>query len=192
MLLTAALAASLLTGCASRRDGGVDARRSRAGTRQAPSDCAHSSFVRARRLVGLGRIAEASRVLERLVDEAPHYIPAHRLYQDVLVESVSDWNVRRRYAERLGVRELLYPDRRLEAFARNEGIPFLMLVPPLRAWAEAHQTCVHGFPGRWPCEGHWNEHGHRLAGRRIAEKLCSEVLATGATATPSSPAAGAR
>jgi tetratricopeptide (TPR) repeat protein len=37
-------------------------------------------------------------VLERVTDDAPHFIPAHRLYQDLLVESAADWRVRTRYA----------------------------------------------------------------------------------------------
>ncbi len=88
-----------------------------------------------------------------------------------------DPETRRRFARALGVVDLLYPDRRIEGLARDENIPFLMLVPALRDWAEAHDFCVHGFPDAVPCGGHWNEQGHRVAGELIASALCHEVIA---------------
>lgn len=83
--------------------------------------------------------------------------------------------VREAFAKALGVPDLLRPDRRLEAFAAREKIPFLMLVPPLRAFAEQHGTCVHGF-SQDPCTGHWNADGHRVAGQALAPFLCAEVI----------------
>lgn len=94
----------------------------------------------------------------------------------VAVQVEPDPEARGRYAAAVAQPDLLYPDRRLAAFAARERMPFLMLVPPLLEWAEANQTCVHGFPDT-PCRGHWNEHGHRLAGEEIATWLCREVLA---------------
>ena len=82
-----------------------------------------------------------------------------------------------RRADSVGQADLLYPDRRLKAFAARERMPFLTLVPPLLEWAEANQTCVHGFSNLDPCEGHWNEHGHRLAGQTIATWLCEQLPA---------------
>jgi hypothetical protein len=51
-----------------------------------------------------------------------------------------------------------------------------MLVAPPLEWAEANQTCVHGFPNLDACRGHWNEHGHRLAGETIAAWLRPEIM----------------
>lgn len=87
-----------------------------------------------------------------------------------------DVGARERYAAQLGVPDLLYPDRRLEALAQADAIPFLMLAPPLGEWAAEHQTCIHGFENATPCGGHWNEHGHRLAGELLAAALCRDVL----------------
>lgn len=86
--------------------------------------------------------------------------------------------VRQKYAERFNVTDFFYPDRRIEALAASEGVPFVMLAPAIRDWAEAHHTCVHGFDNGLPCAGHWNEAGHRLAGELIADKLCRDVLPT--------------
>jgi hypothetical protein len=89
---------------------------------------------------------------------------------------------RRHFAEKLDVADLLYPDRRIERLARDENIPFLMLVPALREWAQTHGLCVHGFRNAVPCGGHWNEYGHQVAGERIAAALCRELLADAARA----------
>ena len=88
-----------------------------------------------------------------------------------------DIAARQHRADTVGQQDLLYPDRRLNALAAREQMPFLMLVPQLLEWAEANQTCVHGFPNLDPCGGHWNEHGHRLAGETIAVWLCDQLLA---------------
>ena len=82
---------------------------------------------------------------------------------------------RQSFAASLGVEDLLYPDRRMQRFAGEASIPFLMLAPPLQAWAQEHGQCVHGFANTEPCTGHWNEHGHREAGRIIAQDICKSL-----------------
>ena len=79
--------------------------------------------------------------------------------------------IRRRIAEEIGVADLTYPDRRIAAFARAQGIPFVGLVEPLRSYAQAEGTNLHGsarFAG-----GHWNAAGHRRAGEVLGERLCA-------------------
>ena len=83
-----------------------------------------------------------------------------------------DIQIRESFRQALGVQDLLYPDRRIEAFANKEGMPFLMLVPTLAKWAETNNSCVHGFPNAIPCGVYWNDHGHELAGELIARKIC--------------------
>jgi hypothetical protein len=83
--------------------------------------------------------------------------------------------VRAAFQRALGVEDLFLPERRLGALAERESLPALLLAPELRAWAEENDTCVHGFVGAVPCGGHWNEHANRLAARRIAERVCSDV-----------------
>jgi len=89
---------------------------------------------------------------------------------------------RRLGLERFGVRDLLYPDRRLARLAERHGIPHLTLAGPLRRLAERRGLYLHGFgrPGgggrapdvaRWN-QGHWNAAGHRAAGQAISLWLC--------------------
>lgn len=97
-----------------------------------------------------------------------------------------DAATRARFAARLGVDDLTYPDRRLTGFARDHGIPALALVFPLRRLAEERGVYLHGFEPapagggaesaaprveRWN-RGHWNREGHRAAGALLARWLC--------------------
>jgi hypothetical protein len=86
-----------------------------------------------------------------------------------------DRNLREDYAAWIGATDLFYPDRRLRALAQQEDMASLTLSPDLREWAETNGTCVHGFQEPWICWGHWNAEGHRVAGERLAEKLCREL-----------------
>ena len=86
-----------------------------------------------------------------------------------------DAREREAFAASIKVDDLFYPDKRIEDFTRKQDIPFLMLAPSLLAWAESHGECVHGFDNAQPCSGHWNAHGHRIAGILIAENICSSL-----------------
>jgi hypothetical protein len=76
--------------------------------------------------------------------------------------------LRRRFAAELGVDDLLYPEERLAALARRDGVPYLALAPRLRSRAEHAGTPLHGAHGF----GHWDAAGHHAAGRLLAERLC--------------------
>ena len=91
---------------------------------------------------------------------------------------------RERLAGLLGLPDLFVADRRFADFASREKIPHETLAPEMLAFAESHHVLLPGFKGRPRNSGHWNETGHRLAGRLMAEKLsvCSRVLAGSATA----------
>jgi hypothetical protein len=79
-----------------------------------------------------------------------------------------DPELRRRFAADLGVADLWGPERRLAALARREGFDYLALAPPLAAEAARRGGTLHLAGGF----GHWNEAGHRAAGRRVARELC--------------------
>jgi hypothetical protein len=76
-------------------------------------------------------------------------------------------------ARSLGVKDLFYPDRRLQKFCQQEGIPVLLLAPDFEQYATTHQVYLHGFKGNLG-GGHWNQKGHRLAGDMIAAWLCGQ------------------
>ncbi len=78
-------------------------------------------------------------------------------------------------AERLGVADLYYPERRFNALAAREGFPILNLAPAFQAYADERRVFLHGF-GRDLGNGHWNEEGHRLAGETIARWLCDSEI----------------
>jgi hypothetical protein len=132
---------------------------------------------------------EAWRVTEALVSAVHQEVVSHGA-QFLLVtlsngiQDDADAEKRRRYMQQIGVSDLLYPDRRMEALAKREGIPFLMLAPRLQSWAEANKVCVHGFGNAIPCGGHWNETGHRLAGDMIAAWMCDALAQASSMGSP--------
>lgn len=78
---------------------------------------------------------------------------------------------RRAAAQSLGVPDLLYPERRMTVLGKREGIPILNLAEPFADYAERNKVYLHGFNNGG---GHWNSQGHHLAGKLIAEKVCSD------------------
>ena len=102
------------------------------------------------------------------------------------IQAHPDASVRRAYAERLGVPDLFYPERRFEAFARAGGVAWLSVAPDLQKEAEATGQCVHGSPGPWECQGHWNAHGHRIAGEALARSLCAQLDSQATSRSPAS------
>ncbi len=88
------------------------------------------------------------------------------------IQVYPDPEIRRAFAEKLGVPDLLYPDRRLAQMANSNGLRVITLAEPLRAAANSLGHGLHGsqkFAG-----GHWNVDGHRAAGEALAQALCAE------------------
>jgi hypothetical protein len=83
----------------------------------------------------------------------------------------------RALAERLGVPDLLYPDRRIAALAMNDGFAVLNLAQPLEAYAQQHHVYLHGFKNTTMGGGHWNVDGHRIASKLIVQKVCQMQVA---------------
>jgi hypothetical protein len=81
---------------------------------------------------------------------------------------------RKAFAESLGCDDLLYPDRRMAAFAAAHGMQAVILAPIMQNQAEQTQQYLHGFPNTRMGAGHWNEKGHRIAGEIIAEYVCAQ------------------
>ena len=79
--------------------------------------------------------------------------------------------------KKLDVPDLDYPDRRLRELGERAGFAVLNLAPGFRREAEEGDEgwiFYHGFEPA-PGTGHWNERGHRVAGRLIARWLCDEL-----------------
>ena len=90
------------------------------------------------------------------------------------------------YAKKIGATDLGLPERRFEAFARERGIDWLSPVPDLLRAAESSGECVHGSPGPWECQGHWNAEGHRIAGEALADALCAQLEPQATSRSPAS------
>lgn len=82
-----------------------------------------------------------------------------------------DRSLRQEFMRRHGVKDLFYPETRLQSLARKEGFDFLPLAPRMLPYAEKKKAYLHGFANSALGEGHWNEEGHRLAGELIADSL---------------------
>ena len=80
---------------------------------------------------------------------------------------------RQALAQQLGVSDLFYPDRRLQALAQREGIELLSLAETLAVYAEQYGAFLHGFQNTRMGEGHWNATAHQLAGHLMSERICA-------------------
>lgn len=87
--------------------------------------------------------------------------------------------VRARFAARLGVGDLFYPDDRLERWGREAGVPVLALARPLQAEVDRTHAVLHGFATGTLGEGHWNERGHAAATAAMAPWVCALLAAPG-------------
>ncbi|HEX9295965.1 MAG TPA: SGNH/GDSL hydrolase family protein [Polyangiaceae bacterium] len=121
---------------------------------------------------------EAWDITERLLVAMRNHTREHgaRFALVVLSNGVQvhpDVQRRRQAASELGVADLFYPDRRLQAFAEGAAIPALVLAPALAEEAARSHVFFHGF-GKAVGTGHWNEAGHRAAGERIAAWLAAQ------------------
>lgn len=83
--------------------------------------------------------------------------------------------VRRAFARRLEVPHLFYPDFRIRDLGKRTSFAVLNLAPLFQSHAESHQVFLHGFENSGVGRGHWNKAGHHLAGRLIAQTLCSDL-----------------
>jgi len=94
------------------------------------------------------------------------------------IQVYPDASARKGFADRLGVEDLFYAERRLRALGAREGFPVVNLAPELQRLADERKVYLHGF-GRELGNGHWNEDGHRVAGGLLAESLCGMLAGGG-------------
>ena len=95
------------------------------------------------------------------------------------IQVYPDASARKAFADRLGVGDLFYPERRFRALGEREDFPVLNLAPELQRYADERKLFLHGF-GKEIGNGHWNEEGHRVAGELITRWLCDSMGTTNA------------
>jgi hypothetical protein len=119
-------------------------------------------------------------VTEGLIDMMKHEVEAGGAKFVVVtasngVQVLPDPANRAGYAKKLGVDDLLYPDRRIAGFCRLQGVPVITLAPVLAEHAARENVFLHGFDQNVGY-GHWNHAGHRVAGEEIGRQLCGGLL----------------
>ncbi len=122
---------------------------------------------------------DAWAVTERLIAKMNEY--AERNGSQLVVFTVPfaiqihpDWQLREALQMKLGVPDLFYPERRIEAFAKKQGIRAIPLAYEMQRLAEAGRVYFNGFENTRMGTGHWNENGHRAAAEIIARTLCAD------------------
>lgn len=93
------------------------------------------------------------------------------------VQVYPDPMLRQEYQNEFGIADLFYPDRRIQALGGKLGFPVMSLAPLFQAYAERNQVFLHGFENTKLGIGHWNENGHQLAGKLLADNLCAWLSA---------------
>jgi hypothetical protein len=88
-----------------------------------------------------------------------------------------------RFLRQLGVKDFYYPERRLEAFGKREGMPVLTLAPRMAEMAVERQVYYHAHYGV-PGTGHWTKEGHQAAGELISSWLAGELADKWREASP--------
>jgi len=75
------------------------------------------------------------------------------------------------FLQRVGAKDIFYPDNRIAQFCRREGIAVRTLAPAMQQYAQQNNVMLHGF-GRDIGNGHWNVAGHHIAGQLAADEIC--------------------
>jgi hypothetical protein len=124
---------------------------------------------------------DAWTVTERLILAMNEYleksgVPLIVVTTPFAIQVHPDRRVRETEQAKLGISDLFYPDRRIEAYARKRGIAVIPLTYEMQRLAESRRIYFHGFPNTRMGIGHWNENGHRVAAEIIARHLCSHHL----------------
>ena len=93
---------------------------------------------------------------------------SRQVYPDALKRKI--------FQKQLGVEDLFYLDRRIQAYGEKEGFPVITLAERLQRIATEKGIFLHGFKNTAMGTGHWNETGHRFAGELLVKDLCEKIL----------------
>jgi hypothetical protein len=87
------------------------------------------------------------------------------------VQTHPDRELRESFRRVMRQSTLLYPEERLQETALRDGYRILCLAPRMCEIAERDRVFLHGFDNMQLGFGHWNEQGHRVAAKLIADSL---------------------
>lgn len=89
------------------------------------------------------------------------------------IQEHPDTSVREAFVRAQGIKDLYYPNRRIEAWASQLGVPTISLWSKFQEIAQKENVYFRGFPNTRMGTGHWNEAGHRMAADVVSEALCN-------------------
>jgi len=82
-----------------------------------------------------------------------------------------DSREKQKFMVRLGLENLYYPDERIRAFLRRNGVEVVSLAPELAKLAQTRSIFLHGFENTELGGGHWNADGHEAAAEIVSQWL---------------------
>lgn len=82
---------------------------------------------------------------------------------------------REEYMQVYNIENLFYPGERIKALGDRFDFPVTNLEKDFQAHVDKTQECLHGFTNEY-CGGHWNDKGHELAGKILAENVCKGIV----------------
>ena len=131
-------------------------------------------------------LEEAWTITERLVARMHRHSQRHnaRFALVMLTHSAQvhpDRAIRKNLEDALGVGDVFYMERRMQALGEREKFPVIPLAPELQKRADAEKVYFHGFDNYRMGWGHWNERGHRAAAEIIGARLCGQIPSAGAS-----------
>jgi len=91
------------------------------------------------------------------------------------IQTHPDPVVRQDFIDETGIQDFGYPDQRMRELATRDGFAILNLAPAMQRYAEAEGAYLHGFANTELGTGHWNERGHEVAGKLVADQLCTDA-----------------
>lgn len=120
---------------------------------------------------------EAWRITEALIRQMHHEVKDAGVGFGVAISSTpaqvyADRALREAAMREDGIRDLFYPDDRIQALGREDAFPVLSLGAPMQTVAEQRGIFLHGSPPDTPVGvGHWNVEGNRIAAEWIGRWL---------------------
>lgn len=123
-------------------------------------------------------LVEAWTLTERLLAELDHQVRGDgaRFMVATIPSSIQthpDAAYRAAIVAKLGVDDLLFPERQLAKFGRDDGYPVFPLVEQMQAKADGRH--FHGFANTGYGLGHMNAEGHRVMAELLAGQVCNEL-----------------